>query len=334
MIRKVPYVNLAKWLSLSILSLAALSLFPGEVAQASNSSSCDAEVAARIQALEASDDAWHQKHGSQVPSLSRKTRFIGGSSGKAILLLHGFISSPADMKDLTEVLTEAGHTVLVPLIRGFGAGPVSANASHVEDWLSSVRDFAGALHSCYPEISIVAHCLGAALATDVLDSDSRLANRVRNLVVVAPYYRTFYPGLNVLNEIFKAHGPVADLRVLRLILDLAPENVLPLPLPPRGQTAEDSLVPLRAIESALDLQKRFVLGTPRERSSVSVLSITSEADRVIDPFFAESYLRERFAEPQTLVFQEASGVPHYMHRRSLNSRFQEMANAIQMHVSR
>lgn len=311
-------------LILSLVTLAAASSF------AQPSPSCLNELQTRIMRNTQEQDAWYRAHGGHLPSQQKRTIFSPGRTSTAVLVLHGFISSPSDMGDVIDDLRSQGHTVLAPLITGFGAGAQAANESRIEDWQDSTKRGIETLRMCFPKVVVVAHCLGGALALDqVINEDA--APDVSRLILFAPYVRTYYPGLNILNDIFKTYGSTIDLRWLRLILGLAPERILPIPLPPPAGTPDaDPYFPLQAVESALDLQKRFRTGDAPANIEIPVSAAVSDSDQVVDGPFALEYLQSRFSRVSTLRFGATDGVSHYMHHRAQNPRFDALANLLKI----
>jgi carboxylesterase len=305
----------------SLFTLIGIALFT--TAAYAQTQRCDDQIAARVQAQTARQIQWYQAHGGKTPRLEDQTLFHAGTSGKAVLVLHGFLSSPDQMRDLTNALVATGHTVLAPLITGFAGGPQAANLSRIEDWQASVREAVTNLQTCYSQITIVAHCMGAALATDLVQSPGWPPDHYR-MVLLAPYFRTFYPGLNILNDIVKTKTNVVDLHLLQFLLNIAPEKVLPIPLPREAWIGDDALLPLQAVESVLDLQKKFMPSPQNPRLPTRVLAFFSANDQVVDGRFGVMYLNSQFQAPRSVDFAPEQNVPHSMHRRSLNPGFERI----------
>ncbi len=64
--------------------------------------------------------------------------YKGGETG--VLLLHGFTSSPYDMKYLAKYLADRNYTVYCPLISGHGTTPEDLDSTEIKHWLRSVKD--------------------------------------------------------------------------------------------------------------------------------------------------------------------------------------------------
>jgi len=65
---------------------------------------------------------------------------LEGSKSIAILLIHGFTGSPAEMRLLGEYLFQKGYTVYAPLLKGHGTTPEEMAKTSKDDWFHSVNE--------------------------------------------------------------------------------------------------------------------------------------------------------------------------------------------------
>jgi carboxylesterase len=106
----------------------------------------------------------------------------------AVLLLHGYSSSPRDWAGLPEALATAGWAVHVPLLPGHGTHPEDLAATTNADLRTAVRAEFDALAARHERVVVAGFSMGGALATELA------AERpVERLVLVAPYYRVTRP---------------------------------------------------------------------------------------------------------------------------------------------
>ncbi|MHC4377365.1 MAG: alpha/beta hydrolase [Planctomycetota bacterium] len=106
----------------------------------------------------------------------------------AVLLLHGYSSSPRDWAGLPEALATAGWAVHVPLLPGHGTHPEDLAATTNADLRTAVRAEFDALAARHERVVVAGFSMGGALATELA------AERpVERLVLVAPYYRATRP---------------------------------------------------------------------------------------------------------------------------------------------
>ncbi len=65
--------------------------------------------------------------------------FWEGNNGRAVLLVHGWSSTPYEMRALAEKLHAHGYTVSVPLLSGHGTVPKDLENISWRDWLDDVQ---------------------------------------------------------------------------------------------------------------------------------------------------------------------------------------------------
>jgi carboxylesterase len=106
----------------------------------------------------------------------------------AVLLLHGFSSSPRDWADLPNRLADAGWAVHVPLLPGHGTHPDDLEATTNADLRAAARAAYDALAARHGRVVVAGFSMGGALATELA---AELP--VERLVLVAPYFRVTRP---------------------------------------------------------------------------------------------------------------------------------------------
>lgn len=87
----------------------------------------------------------------------------------AVLLIHGLQSSPAELQPLAKRLNQAGYTVHVPHIRGYGFehGDTPRSVTPWQEWHASVRAEFLALKKQHKSVSMGGLCIGAVLSLSV-----------------------------------------------------------------------------------------------------------------------------------------------------------------------
>lgn len=88
--------------------------------------------------------------------------FPGGEPG--VLLIHGFLTSPDEMRTLGEYLAGAGMTVHGVRLRGHGTRPHNLAGVRWQDWLTDARKGLGKLRQHCQRTSIAGLSLGGVLA--------------------------------------------------------------------------------------------------------------------------------------------------------------------------
>lgn len=92
---------------------------------------------------------------------------LGGEH--AVLLLHGLQSSPAELQPLAKRLNQAGYTVHVPHIKGYGFmhGDTPRSVTHWQEWHAIATQEFLTLKKQYKTVSMGGLCIGAVLSLSV-----------------------------------------------------------------------------------------------------------------------------------------------------------------------
>jgi esterase/lipase/1-acyl-sn-glycerol-3-phosphate acyltransferase len=94
-----------------------------------------------------------------APIFYRKFRPKAG-----ILLVHGYLAAPEEVRPLAEYLHRQGYTVLVPRLRGHGTSPEDLAHRTWEDWLQSVERGYMILANSAQDVVLGGFSMGAGLA--------------------------------------------------------------------------------------------------------------------------------------------------------------------------
>ncbi|MFO7885131.1 MAG: alpha/beta fold hydrolase [Desulfobacteraceae bacterium] len=84
-----------------------------------------------------------------------------------ILLIHGYMASPAEMKPLGEYFFEKGYTVYIPRLKGHGTAPEDLAETKYTQWIESVEEGYILLRSLGDSIFVGGFSTGAGLALDL-----------------------------------------------------------------------------------------------------------------------------------------------------------------------
>jgi esterase/lipase/1-acyl-sn-glycerol-3-phosphate acyltransferase len=98
----------------------------------------------------------------------------GKSSEIGVLLVHGYMAAPFEMKELSEYLGRMGLWVYVPRVRGHGTSPEDLAGRKYEEWMKSVEDGYALLSAISRRVVVGGFSNGAGLALE-------LASRIKNL---------------------------------------------------------------------------------------------------------------------------------------------------------
>jgi esterase/lipase/1-acyl-sn-glycerol-3-phosphate acyltransferase len=94
-----------------------------------------------------------------APTFYRKLRPRAG-----VLLVHGYLAAPEEVRPLAEYLHQQGYTVFVPRLRGHGTSPQDLALRTWEDWLQSVERGYMILANSARDVVLGGFSMGAGLA--------------------------------------------------------------------------------------------------------------------------------------------------------------------------
>jgi len=114
--------------------------------------------------------------------------YFKGTNGKGVLLVHGWTSTPYEVRRLGKYLNESGYTVYGPMLKGHGTEPKDLEGVKWSDWLTDVEAAHQELKKECEEIFIGGTSIGANLAVHF----AAKGNDVAGLVLMAMPYKIKY----------------------------------------------------------------------------------------------------------------------------------------------
>ena len=148
---------------------------------------------------------------NEEKSLLNKPFYFEGNNGKAVLLIHGWSSTPYEVRRLGKYLNEAGYTVTGPQLRGHGTVPKDLENVKWTDWLSDLETVYDDLRKKYQQVFVMGTSIGSNLAILLAAKHSDISGLVlmatpykiklekltvifaRSLKMFRPYNKKFYP---------------------------------------------------------------------------------------------------------------------------------------------
>jgi carboxylesterase len=112
----------------------------------------------------------------------RPLRRDGGTPGA--LLVHGYVGSPAEMRPVADRLHQAGWSVNVPLLPGFGADIDTLFERDRESWLSAAREAFAKIRATHAPLLIVGYSMGGAVATAIAPE-----LKPDGIILLAPFWQ-------------------------------------------------------------------------------------------------------------------------------------------------
>lgn len=148
---------------------------------------------------------------NEEKSLLNKPFYFEGNNGKAVLLIHGWSSTPYEVRRLGKYLNEAGYTVSGPQLRGHGTVPKDLENVKWTQWLADLEKAHDDLKKKYQQVFVMGTSIGSNLAILLASQRPEIAGLVlmatpykiklekltvifaRSLKLFRPYNKKFYP---------------------------------------------------------------------------------------------------------------------------------------------
>lgn len=132
--------------------------------------------------------------------LLNKPFYFSGTNGKGVLLIHGWTSTPYEVRRLGAFLNEAGYTVYGPLLKGHGTVPKDLENVKWSDWVEDAEEGYEKLKNECEEVFVGGTSIGASVAIFLADKKKDIAG----LILMATPYKIKFEKVTVfLAEVLK-----------------------------------------------------------------------------------------------------------------------------------
>jgi len=101
--------------------------------------------------------------------------FLHGTNGIGVLLLHGWTSTPYEMRALARHLNAAGYTVSAPLLSGHGTVPYALEHVTYKDWIADAQHYYNDLRGICTKVFVGGMSMGGSLALIVAQRNRDVA---------------------------------------------------------------------------------------------------------------------------------------------------------------
>lgn len=310
------------FLSLVICFIAPLNTH----AQTIQATSCLGQFIVDIEAQTVQLEKKYAKIDDDFQSIADQNRpfVLKGSKKELVILVHGFMGSPDEMRPLAEKANALGFSAYSALIPGYGGTAKVANDYSKEQWVKWFSEEVKRAQGCFSKIHIVGFSTGGLLATNYI-MDHGDDETVQSVHLISPYYEThsiFYSiiqstATTVLNQIsvsfvYNTIGfPDVEVMLRR------PESYL-------------QSVPLKAAKEIVSLGK-YVQRRKFSKSEIPAEVLLSTNDQVIDQKTAD-HLTEALFSNRTLILksprQVEGRVPHHMMVKEVSPVVRSVENRI------
>ncbi|MCP3924094.1 MAG: alpha/beta fold hydrolase [Desulfobacterales bacterium] len=147
----------------------------------------------------------------------------GTSKEFGIVLVHGYLASPLEVKQLAEYLGEKGYYVYVPRLKGHGTSPKDLSGTNYQNWVDCVDEGYTIIRNLCKNVIAGGFSTGAGL---VLDLAARVDD-LKGVFAIAPpmelkdFSSKFVPAVDIWNSFLKkVHIDIAKVE----FVDNEPEN--------------------------------------------------------------------------------------------------------------
>lgn len=269
---------------------------------------------------------WYTSHLEPVPVQKFRSIYYKGTNGHAVVVVHGFNSSPHNQRDVIIDLASRGFTVIAPLLAGFGSTAKAANMATLADWQRSMDDAVSVVSGCHSKVSLLGHSFGGSLVTEAVTS-GRLP-KVAKVVSLAPFYKSSTQYLNLFVDQVALQHPELSMSALTGLQDLVDLDAYEFfQIDDADAGFNEPVIPMLALQKMIRAQSLFT-NLSGAKSSVPMFLGVSGADFVVDSFYASTYVRARFANTSGFSYAMDEGVGHSFQRSDTNPRFADMMSQI------
>jgi esterase/lipase/1-acyl-sn-glycerol-3-phosphate acyltransferase len=224
-------------------------------------------------------DAFSAARDSKPREVGAPFLLKGKSRKLGVVLVHGFLAAPLQMRELAEHLVRLGVWVHVPRLKGHGTSPVDLATRSCQDWIESVDEGYALMSNICDRVVVGGFSLGGGLA---LDLAARVPGAAGVFAVCPPVKlqdisTRFAPAMELWNRLMRlAHYDAAR----KEFVTVSPEH-------PR-------ISYIQAPISGVSELERFMesLGEKLAAVTAPALVIQSRGDPVVDPAGAESLCAE------------------------------------------
>lgn len=199
-------------------------------------------------------------------SASREPFELAGDDVVGVVLVHGFTSTPYEVRYLGEQLNQAGHTVHGPTLPGHGTTVADLDRTRWEDWAGAVERAVDAMAARCQKVAVVGQSLGGLLAL-------HLASRRADLAAVASLAAPLWlEGLSA--RVARWTRPDGPLRRIRTLPKLGGTDVRD----PRARAENPAYraIPTRALGELLAFMELTDAALPAVTAPVLVLHATQD----------------------------------------------------------
>ena len=214
---------------------------------------------------------------------------IKGRPGKTgVLLVHGYMAAPAEVKELARALGRMGYWVYAPRLKGHGTAPEDLATRKFADWIESVDAGYALLRNLCSKVVAGGFSNGAGLALE-------LAARVKGLsgvFAISPPMQLndlsarFVPAVDAWNKLMKT---VKLEGALKTFVENNPEN-------PHINYLRNPISGVHQLEKLMDF-----ISDRLENIEIPALVLQAQGDPVVNPEGSQLIFKKLGSEDKTYI---------------------------------
>jgi len=215
---------------------------------------------------------------SKDPEVGRPFLLKGGSRAMGVLLIHGYMAAPLEVKELADFLNRKGYWVYAPRLKGHGTSPEDLAVRSYHDWCLSVEEGYGVIRHLCRRVAVGGFSTGAGLALRLASFNAGIAGvfAVSAPLRLQDFSAKFAPAVNAWNRMMGkfhmegarktfvenrsenphinyARNPVAGVREIERLMDAVEQQLASVNMPALVvQAAADPVVDRRGAQAIFD----------------------------------------------------------------------------------
>jgi carboxylesterase len=149
----------------------------------------------RPYSLKQEESAFHQRDQGTGIIIGAEPFYYPGKNGEAVLMVHGYTSTPRDLRQLGREINRAGYTARGMLLPGHGTKPTDLDNATWQQWFSMILTEYNRLSRDNDTIHVIGFSMGGTLAMHLAAN-----NNVDKLILLSPFFKIAYNIRHVIPE--------------------------------------------------------------------------------------------------------------------------------------
>lgn len=214
---------------------------------------------------------------------------IKGQPGKpGVLLVHGYMAAPAEVRELALALGHMGYWVYAPRLKGHGTAPEDLAARHYKDWIESVDAGYALISTLCRKIVVGGFSNGAGLALEL----AARVNGLAGVFAISPPMQLkdlsarFVPAVDAWNKLMKK---VKLDGARKTFVENRPEN-------PNINYFRNPVAGVHQLEKLMDF-----ISSRLENIDIPTLVLQAEGDPVVNPDGSRLVFKKLASKDKTYI---------------------------------